>query len=88
MFLYRLATRMDTKMTPCDDDEIMALSCEIIDSLSGFVGDKITPQLIEAVRDICLSRLREHGVLESSALDSALEKLARKMQPKFRSNTD
>jgi|HubBroStandDraft_1064217.scaffolds.fasta_scaffold367828_2 hypothetical protein len=77
---------MDTKMTPCDDDEIMALSCEIIDSLNGFVGDKITPQLIEAVRDVCLSRLREHGIFESEALDSSLEKLARRMQPKFRSD--
>jgi hypothetical protein len=71
------------KMSQCDDDEVMALSCEIIDSLNGFVGDKITPQLIETVRDICLSRLREHGIFESEALDSALEKLAQKMRPKF-----
>ncbi len=65
-------------MSPCDDDESMKLGLEIIDSLHGFVGDKITPALIEAIRDICLSRLREHGVVESSALDEMLERLGRR----------
>jgi len=65
-------------MNPCNDDEAMRLGCEIIDSLNGFVGDKITPALIETMRDICLSLLREHGVTESPALDEALEKLRRK----------
>lgn len=57
----------------------MGLGLEIIDSLHGFVGDKITPALIEAIRDICLSRLREHGVVESPALDKLLERLRRRV---------
>ena len=61
------------------EDEVMTVSCAIIDSLSGLVGEKITSALIEAIRDLCLSHLRERGVVESSGLDEMLERLGRRI---------
>jgi len=64
-------------------DEGVWLSCEIIDSLTELVGEKITPALIQTVEDICLSHLREHGVYESQGLDELLKQMARRAKLKF-----
>lgn len=48
------------------EDEVMTVSCAIIDSLSGLVGKRVTPELLETVKEICASHLRERGLPEIS----------------------
>lgn len=78
----RLVAR-NTKMSQCDEDEVMNLQLAILDSLTGLVGEKITPILIDTIQEVVESHLREREIVDPITTDWIRERLENRMKKFF-----
>jgi hypothetical protein len=61
------------------DQRVFTVYTGIIESLKSLVGQKITPELLETIEEVCASHVREQGY-DFQGIPKVLEKMRRRME--------